>query len=87
MGRAVTRRDTPIHAPQWLKIQREIRKDKKLHRDLTMWIKTMWVPAWDHTGANLKMLSWAVALHQDGAKTLNLNLGPEVSAVSTFETD
>jgi len=77
-GRAVTRRKTPIYVHQWKKIEAEIRKDAKLNPDIKKWVKAIWVPPWGNTGDQLKMLSWAMALHQHGARTLNLNLGPEV---------
>lgn len=77
-GCGVIRRRTPIHAPEWQRIKAEDRKEKRKHQTHDTWIKTMWVPDWTHTGDHLKGLAWAVAMHERGGRTLNLNLGPEV---------
>ena len=78
-GRGVIKRKTPIHYPDWTTIKAEDRKEKKNHKTHDTWVKTMWVPHWDHTGDHLKGLAWAIAMHERGGRTLNLNLGPEVS--------
>lgn len=77
-GGAVTRRKIPVHEPDWLRINAEIRKAKRQHKDQSTWLKAMWVPHWDHTGDRLRAMAWAMALHERGARTLNLNLGAEV---------
>jgi hypothetical protein len=80
-GRGVSiKRRVPLHAPDWKKIKAEDRKEKKLHLDQATWIKTMWVPHWDHTGDQLKGMAWAIAMHERGGRALSLNLGPEVIA-------
>ena len=77
-GRAVTRRKIPVYEPDWVRIHAEIRKAKRQHKDQSTWLKTMWVPHWDHTGDRLRAMAWAMAMHHREARTLNLNLGPEV---------
>lgn len=78
IGHGVIRRRVPIHALDWKQIHADDRKEKRTHKSSDTWIKTMWVPHWDHTGDQLKGLAWAVAMHQRRARTLSLNLGPEV---------
>lgn len=77
-GRGVIKRKTPIHDPEWTKIRAEDRKEKNNHKTRDTWVKTMWVPQWDHTGDHLKGMAWAIAMHEQGGRTLSLNLGPEV---------
>jgi len=77
-GRGVIKRRTPIHAPEWTKIKAEDRKEKRNHKTPDTWIKSIWVPHWTHTGDHLKGMAWAIAIHERGGRTLNLNLGPEV---------
>lgn len=77
-GRGVIKRRTPIHDPEWNKIKAEDRKEKKAHKTSDTWVKTMWVPHWDHTGDLLKGMAWGIAVHERGGRTLNLNLGPKV---------
>ena len=76
--RGVIRRKTPIHGPQWMKIKAEDRKEKRNHKTHDTWVKTMWVPHWDHTGDHLKGLAWAIVMHERTGRTLTLDLGPEV---------
>jgi hypothetical protein len=77
-GGGVIKRKTPIHQRDWQRIKAADRKERKAHKTQDTWIKTMWVPNWTHTGDQLKGLAWAIAMHEQGARTLNLNLGPEV---------
>ena len=77
-GRAVTKRKIPVYERDWVRIKAEIRKAKRQHQDQSTWLKTMWMPHWDHTGYWLRAMAWAMAMHQREARTLNLNLGPEV---------
>ncbi len=77
-GRGVIKRKTPIHYPEWTKIWAEDRKEKKAHMTPDTWVKTMWVPHWDHTGDQLKGMAWGIAMYERGGRTLSLNLGPEV---------
>lgn len=77
-GRGVIKRRTPIHDPEWKEIKAEDRKEKRKHTTQDRWVKTMWVPQWTHTGDQLKGMAWAIAMHERGGRTLNLNLGPEV---------
>jgi hypothetical protein len=74
----VTRRKIPIDGAGWVRINAEIRKARRQHKDQSTWLKTMWIPHWDHTGDRLRAMAWAMAMHDRGARTLNLNLGPEV---------
>ncbi len=77
-GRGVIKRKTPLHAPEWKAIKAEDRREKRKHKTQDTWVKTMWVPQWTHTGDQLKGMAWAIAMHERGGRTLNLNLGPEV---------
>lgn len=77
-GHGVIKRKVPLHVRDWRQLRADDRKEMKLHTNRSTWLKTMWVPHWDHTGDLLKGLSWAIALHQQNARTLNVNLGPEV---------
>ena len=74
----VIRRRVPIHVNEWKKFKAQDRKDNRLHRDLRTWIKTFWVPHWDHTGDALKGVAWAAAMFETKARSLTLRLGPEV---------
>ena len=74
----VIRRKAPIHGKEWKKIRAQDRKDYKLHPGLSTWIKTFWVPHWDHTGDALKGVAWAAAMFEAKAMALTLRLGPEV---------
>lgn len=78
MGPGVIRREGPIHLKQFKKIEAEIRKDKKQYRLAEHWVKTMWVPHWDHTGDHLKGMACAAALFERQGRAMTLRLGPEV---------
>jgi hypothetical protein len=78
MAAGVIRRRTPIHVNEWKKIKAQDMKDNRLHRQLETWIKTMWVPHWDHTGDSLKSLAWGGAMFKAKGRALTLRLGPEV---------
>lgn len=77
-GRAVILRRIPVYEPEWVRIRAELRRASWQHKDYSNWLKKMWVPHWDHTGDRLRAMAWAMAMHQREARTLNLNLGPEV---------
>lgn len=77
-GRGVIKRKAPVYFKDWKKIRAEDRKANRQHPDLKDWIKTMWVPHWDHTGDRLKALAWCLAMNEQGARTMTLRLGPEV---------
>lgn len=46
--------------------------------------RTVWVPAWKHTGPKLKTFAWAISMVQSGGRirTFNLNLGVDVIAMA-----
>ncbi|MHC3127909.1 hypothetical protein OB03_11735 [Brevundimonas sp. GN22] len=76
-GRGVIKREA-LYIKDWKKIRAEDRKANRQHRDLNDWVKTMWMPHWDHTGDRLKALAWCLAMNEQGARTMTLRLGTEV---------
>lgn len=78
MGAGVIRREGPVHQSTWKKIKAQIRKEKSKHATSDQWVRTMWVPHWDHTGNHLKGMACAAALFERRGRALTLRLGPEV---------
>lgn len=77
-GRGVIKREGTSYIKNLKKIRAEDRKANRQHRDLNDWVKTMWMPHWDHTGDRLKALAWCLAMNEQGARTMTLRLGTEV---------
>ena len=83
MGCGVIRRKVPVHFQDRKKILAQDRKEKRTHQTSDTWIKTMWIPLWDHTGDMLKALAWGVVTMERGGRALTLRLGPEVIAAAS----
>ncbi|HEY3798371.1 MAG TPA: hypothetical protein VGL58_08455 [Caulobacteraceae bacterium] len=60
------------------KFEKALPRERRLHPTPNTWIKSIWVPGWDHTGDRLKALSWAMVLNESPGIAFTIRLGPEV---------